>query len=212
MSVLVDVTLGVSLELGCCRDVDDSLYLQMSGGKYGECAVLPIPDSLEDWRSAHKTARKRADRAYGRGYVAATLERERFADDIYAINISASHRQGRPMAGGYLHHTEFSPLPIYPCSRHAVRTTGVWAPDGHVVAYLVMLRQGDLALVSQILGHAAHLDREVMWLLFEQALRREIMADADGVVVYNRHDSGTDGLRWWKERVGFREARVEWLP
>jgi hypothetical protein len=75
-----------------------------------------------------------------------------------------------------------------------------------------MLRQGDLALVSQILGHADHLEREVMWLLFEHALEREIKSDQDGFVVYNRHDSGTDGLRWWKERVGFREARVEWLP
>jgi hypothetical protein len=31
-------------------------------------------------------------------------------------------------------------------------------------------------------------------------------------VVYNRHDSGTDGLRWWKERCGFQEEQVEWRP
>lgn len=204
-------TVRVSLELAC-EHADSSLYRQMSSGAYQDCSVVPIPASLDEWRSEHKTARKRADRCYSRGYVAATLEREKFADDIYAINISASHRQGRPMTGGYLHHTEFSPLPHYPCARHAVRTTGVWAPDGHLVAYLVMLRQGDLALVSQILGHAAHLENEVMWLLFEHALDREIRADSDGFVVYNRHDSGTDGLRWWKERVGLRETRVEWLP
>lgn len=183
----------------------------MSAGGYGECSVLPIPGSLEEWRAAHKTARKRADRAYARGYVADVLPRERYADDLYEVNTSVSHRQGRPMTGGYLHRTEFSPLPDYPCARHATRITGVWAPDGHVVAYLVMLRSGGLALVSQILGHAAHLDREVMWLLFEHALSREIAADRDGVVVYNRHDSGTDGLRWWKERAGFREMTVEWL-
>ena len=116
------------------------------------------------------------------------------------------------MARGYLERQEFSPLPDYPCARHAVRATGVWAPDGHVVAYLVMLRSGDLALVSQILGHADHLEREVMWLLFQHALEREITAAPDGVMVYNRHDSGTKGLRWWKERVGFREEVVEWLP
>jgi hypothetical protein len=75
-----------------------------------------------------------------------------------------------------------------------------------------MLRQGDLALVSQILGHADHLENEIMWLLFEHALRREIAADRDGVVIYNRHDSGQDGLRWWKERVGFREEVVKWAP
>jgi len=205
-------TVRVSMELGCCADVDDSLFLHMSGGAYQECSVMPIPASLEQWRAAHKTARKRADRAYARGYVADVLPRERYADDIHLVNTSASHRQGRPMADRYRHRSEFSPLPDYPCARHAVRVTGVWAPDGHVVAYLVMLRHGDLALVSQILGHADHLENEVMWLLFERALEREIRSDRDGLVVYNRHDSGTDGLRWWKERVGFREEVVEWLP
>ncbi len=211
MTVMVD-TVRVSLEFGCCATADERLFTQMSGGAYNECSVLPIPASLEAWRSGHKTARKRADRAYARGYIADVLPQERYADDIHAINTSASHRQGRPMSDGYRHRQEFSPLPDYPCSRHAVRVTGVWAPDGHVVAYLVVLRQGKLALVSQILGHADHLENEVMWLLFEHALRREIAAAPDGFVVYNRHDSGTDGLRWWKERVGFREEVVEWLP
>lgn len=211
MTVLVEAT-RISVGLGCCDDVDDDLFLQMSGGAYGECSVMPIPGSVEEWRSQHKTARKRADRAYRRGYVADDLPRELYADDIYEINVSASHRQGRPMARGYLERQEFSPLPDYPCARHAVRATGVWAPDGRVVAYLVMLRSGDLALVSQILGHADHLEREVMWLLFQHALEREITAAPDGVMVYNRHDSGTKGLRWWKERVGFREEVVEWLP
>jgi hypothetical protein len=43
-------------------------------------------------------------------------------------------------------------------------------------------------------------------------LAAESFVDPDGVVVYNTHTSGTNGLRWWKERVGLRETRVEWLP
>jgi hypothetical protein len=31
------------------------------------------------------------------------------------------------------------------------------------------------------------------------------------VVVYNRADSGTDGLRFFKERLGFGPMEVEWL-
>jgi hypothetical protein len=42
-------------------------------------------------------------------------------------------------------------------------------------------------------------------------LEWESLVERDGVVVYNRHDSGTDGLRWFKERVGLEETRVEWL-
>lgn len=79
-----------------------------------------------------------------------------------------------------------------------------------LVAYITTYRSGDLVLVSQILGHADHLENEVMYLLFAGALEREI-AEA-GFVVYNRHDSGTEGLRFFKERLGFREEAVEWLP
>lgn len=207
----VATAVRVSLETGCCAFVDQSLYRQMSDGKYDACSVLELPRSLEEWRADHRTARKRADRCYARGYVAWDMHTTG-GGQWDAINRSSSHRQGRPMAPGYRVQSVVSQVPVSPCARHATRVTGVTAPTGDVVAYLVVLRQGDLALVSQILGHADHLDFEVMWLLFEHALHREVRADSDGVMVYNRHDSGTDGLRWWKERVGFREATVEWLP
>ncbi len=83
---------------------------------------------------------------------------------------------------------------------------------GYLVGYLTMIRCGELALVSQILGHAEHLEHEIMYQLFAGALSREVRADPFGVCVYNRHDSGTDGLRFFKERLGFEEAAVEWAP
>jgi hypothetical protein len=67
-------------------------------------------------------------------------------------------------------------------------------------------------LVSQILGHDDYLKDEIMWLLWQGMLAAESFVDPDGVVCYNRHDSGTRGLRWWKEHVGLEETRVEWLP
>jgi hypothetical protein len=210
--VTTQVQLGVRLEVDHCPDASDRLFVQMSSGAYAECAAMMLPQSLEEWRADNRTARKRADRAYRRGYVAMELYRELYADDIHAINTSAAHRQGRPMAPSYLERTEYSPLPEYPCARHATRITGVWAEDGSLVAYLVMLRSGDLALVSQILGHADHLPREVMFLLFQEALRREVSADPHGVVVYNRWDSGSDGLRTNKELLGFEPMPVGWLP
>jgi hypothetical protein len=69
-----------------------------------------------------------------------------------------------------------------------------------------------LALVSQILGHADHQDNGIMYLVAQGMLEWEASVAPDGFVVYNRHDSGTDGLRWFKERLGFREVPVEWLP
>lgn len=212
---MIATSVGISLEIGCehaaCGEFAAPRLDQMDSGKYDECSVLPIPEIAGDWRGEHRTARKRAGRAARRGYIPGILKREDWADDIFAINTSSAHRQGRPMTAGYTQRQAFSPLPFYPCGRHAIRTSGVWAPDGHLVCYLVMYRVGEMALVSQILGHADHLGAEIMYLLFEFALGREIV-HGPGYVVYNRHDSGTDGLRWFKERLGFRPMEVEWLP
>lgn len=215
MSTLVETRLAVALEVGCCPEAGRTggpLFLQLSRGSYESCSVLPCPLEAAQWRGEHRTARKRADRARGRGYSVAELRREFFAPDIYDINTSAEWRQGRPMSAGYRAMVDYSPLPDYTCPRHATRTTGVWSNEGTLVAYLTMIRSGELALVSQILGHASHLKNEVMYLLFQHALEREIAADPECLVVYNRHDSGTDGLRWFKERLGFQEMAVEWLP
>ena len=113
------------------------------------------------------------------------------------------------MAATYLERQEFSPLPNYSCGRHAYRISGCFL-GGTCVAYIVIARSGELALVSQILGHDYHLDNGIMYQLFAYALEREI-DNGPGVMIYNRWDSGTPGLQWWKERVGFEESPVEWL-
>lgn len=215
-----EVRLGISLEVDAhmwqnCTDLAEPLRQQMTEGRYDEMSVLPIPLDLEEWRSENRTARRRANRARHRGYWARGFERAWHADHIHAINTSTDQRQGRPMSKGYRDYPSDSPLPEYPCARHAIRTTGVFTVVGDLetlVAYLVMIRAGELALVSQILGHADHLENEVMFLLFEKALEREIEADPAALVVYNRHDSGTPGLRFHKELLGFQPMPVEWLP
>ena len=117
------------------------------------------------------------------------------------------------------HHPTTDALPDYPCDLHAIRGYGVWQlerwSEDHaierLVAYMFVYRAGDLALVSQVLGHADHEPNGIMYLLFRHALEAEGTI-APGVMVYNRWDSGTDGLRFLKARIGFEETPVEWLP
>lgn len=202
----------ISLETGCdheiCARFAFPLHRQLSRG-YDLCSLMPlVPVSV--WLEQHRTARKRASRAARRGYAFRLIERHDRADEIHAINVSAPERQGRPMSAGYLERPSDEPLPVYPCRRHGVHTYGVEDADGVLVAYLWIYRAGELALVSQILGHAEHLENEIMYLLFAGMIERE--AVEPGFLVYNRHDSGTDGLRFFKERVGLTETLVEWLP
>lgn len=211
-------TLTISMEGDClpsCRDFAQPLYEQLSSGAYDECSVLPIPANINEWRAAHRTARKRAAKCRGMGYSGAVgFDRSRYEDDIYRINTSLAVRQGRPMSSGYLERQTFND-PAYPCPRHGVHYYGVRTSEGDVVgggalvAYLWMYRAGSLALVSSILGHADHLERHVMYQLVDSALFGEI-GNGPGTVVYNRHDSGTDGLRFFKERLGFRATDIEW--
>jgi hypothetical protein len=208
----------ISLEAFCtdpmCTQFASPLFEQMSSGRYDLCAVLDLPDNIGEWKAMHRTARRRAAHSRNFGYLASVIRRQEFVQDIHAINTSKPVRQGRPMSAGYLSPPSGSKLPDYPCARHGVHTYGVI--EGHdygpeLVAYMWIYRAGDLALVSQILGHSSHEPNDVMYLLFEHALEREI-AYGPGFVVYNRFDSGGDGLRYFKTRLGFEEREVRWMP
>ena len=200
----------ISLETGCesyaCREFAIPLFVQLSKG-YETCSVLPVK-SVENWRSDNRTARKRADRAVRLGYHFAEIPREQYDDHIYEINTSKDRRQGRPMSAAYRERVHFMPLPEYACERHAIRTYGVLSDRGQLVAYLWLYRAGELALVSTILGHGEHEPNDVMYLLFQGAVEKQ--AHLGGYFVYNRHDSGTDGLRYFKNKLGFKAKEVEW--
>lgn len=206
---VVPLTLQTACDHQSCSDFAYPLWKQLRTG-YDRCSVLPVPDSFEEWRQEHKTARKRADRAIRLGYGFRIIKREERNDEIHAINTSLERRQGRPMTDAYHRKPRHEPLPDYPCDRHRVSTYGVVAPNGKLVAYLWLYRAGDLALVSSILGHGDHLANDIMYLLFQGAVIRE--SQYGGFFVYNRHDSGTDGLRYFKQKLGFQPTDVEWLP
>lgn len=191
-----------------CAQFAWPLLNQLDGGNYDLCSVMEIQD-VASWRALHRTARKRADRSARRGYTFEHIERHERADEIHAINTSAQERQGRPMSPGYQQRPSDAPLPAYLCARHRVSTYGVEDATGVLVAYLWLYRAGQLALVSQILGHADHLENEIMYLLWRGMLEAESVEP--GYVVYNVHSSGTNGLRWFKERLGLAETEVEWL-
>jgi hypothetical protein len=208
MAVPVDL-LGDCIEEGCvshAQHLAETLAPQRY--RFG-VSIMPCPDSLEEWRSAHRTARKRADRCARLGYVFNEVDYSQFSDDIFEINTSLEQRQGRPMAAGYLEWRERGRLPEFPCDLHNTRTYGVLTVGGwDLVAYMTLHRCNELAMVSMILGHGDHLADEVMYLLWAGMI--EDQAGYSGLLYYNRWDSGQDGLRFYKERVGFREGDVSW--
>ena len=191
-----------------CASLARPLLLQMMQG-YETCSVQPV-SSVEDWRETHRTARRRANHAKNLGYEFREIRREEYGHDIHLVNTSLDQRQGRPMTAGYREEQTYLPLQQFPCPRHAIRTYGVVDTRGTLVAYLWLYRAGELALVSSILGHGEHLSNDVMYLLFQGVVGAE--SEQGGYFVYNRHDSGTNGLRYFKDKLGFEPMEVVWAP
>lgn len=205
----------VSLETDCnfdggCAVMAGELYRQLGGGAYTwPMAVLSLDRPFSEYLASLRTARKRANRCALDGYVFSPINRHQHNTDIHRINTSLTHRQGREMSAGYLEPPSYAEV-AQPCERHRVNGYGVFAPDKTLVAYSFIYRAGELALVSQILGHGEHLNRYVMFLLLTQVYRAESLCG--GWLVYNRWDSGTEGLQQFKRWLRFEPVEVDWQP
>ncbi len=204
-----------------CVQYPDRFYAQFTAqsardprvGRYEDgCSILVTPPTFDTyWGSSHAYwMRQKVRRAGREGYVFAPIERDVYLDDIFAINTSMPERQGRPMGEAYqVPPAPRGPLPDFPCPRHALRQYGVLR-EGHLYAYAWVYVIGEMCLFSTILGHGEHMKSGIMSLLVAEAVR-DLMAGADlRYAMYNLHASGTDGLRFFKEQMGFQPYRVTW--
>lgn len=166
---------------------------------------------LDDWRPS-KVAGYNARRCERLGnYFKPEISRDEWAEDINELRASARERQGRAMPWSYLNPQEFARDPLPRCPRHGYYVHGVVAPGAKLVAYAQIYQCGDAARVNTILGHAGFMEDGVVWLLLLRALEyhRDECDAAHGI--YYTHDSGHGGgLRYFKERLGFRPASVKW--
>ncbi len=214
VTVLERTAVHIGMQLPCdyqsCVDHAEPLYRQLAVPHYSlGASVMPCPDSLEEWQAEHRTARKRAWRSERLGYTFAEVDYSQHSDDLFVINTSLTERQGRPMTAGYTSRRAYGPLSAAQtrCVKHRTHTYGVLTRH-KLVAYMTLHRAGDLAMVSTILGHGDHLRNDIMYLLCAGMIDHQ--AGKGGILYYNLHSSGTEGLVYFKERIGFRAADLEW--
>jgi hypothetical protein len=204
-----DIDLVAGCAQGHCLQMGWQLKRQLDPAYSRGAAVMDITGGFPQFVEGRRTARKRAGRALRFGYRFSEVDRPAYTQDIHDVNTSKRERQGRPMTAGYLQKGVYSPIPMV-CPSHHVYTYGILDPDDTLRAYLWLYRSGQLAMVSSILGHADHLENGVMYLLYLGMLEQQW--PLGGTVFYNRWDSGTDGLRFFKERVGLHQGDVAWAP
>jgi hypothetical protein len=204
-----------------CSELADFLYGQFMGPaspgvKYGRyqdaCSIIVLSGTFEEYFNgpAGYATRRKVRRAEKSGYKFAEIEHDQYLDDIHAVNTSLAKRQGRPMDDSY--QTRPQPLanaPASTCPQHREICYGVLR-DGHVVAYTFVYMVGEMCLFSRILGHGEHLENGVMYQLVARVIEDLIGTAGLRYAMYERHTSGTPGLRFFKERMGFRPYWVDW--
>lgn len=208
---IVEIFSGLPCDYPSCAAHTEPLFRQLNVPRYSrQASVMRVPESAAEWRTEHRTARKRAWRAERLGYEFGEVDYSLHSDAIFAINTSLTERQGRPMTEGYTTPRAHGKLSADQtrCPQHRTHTYGVKA-RGKLVAYSTVHRAGGLAMVSMILGHGHHLDNGIMYLLFAGIV--EDQAGKGGWFFYNVHSSGTEGLRFYKERCGFAPTDLEWV-
>lgn len=126
-------------------------------------------------------------------------------DDVHDINVSMPVRSGGPMLGSYLNPPHRSSS-VKPCVYHHTAYIGGFL-DQTLKAYCVLAVVNELAVINQILGHKDALSYGVMNGLIE-ALNRHCYGTSVKYINYLSLGSSPDGLRRFKESVGFKPQQV----
>lgn len=92
---------------------------------------------------------------------------------------------------------------------------GVFDTEGTLKAYAHVPVCGEVFVFSRLLGHGADLDKGIMYLLISEVIREMInFKQAKGYPCWAMYDTffgASPGLRYFKERLGFKPYRVKWL-
>lgn len=213
-------TLSIRLEQGdtpllSCREIPESEY---RGTFYATTthplSVALLPATGRDYEfGCSRVARQNARAAERRGYEYLRIDRAEWEDDLHDIRSSAPERQGRAMPDAYMERQLYGSdaWPEPHCKRHLITVHGVTDTHGRLVAYAQIVQCGEVARFNTILGHWDRLKDQVVWLLVLEALKWHIDECGAAFALYYTHDSGHGpGLRYFKERFGFRPAHVRW--
>ncbi len=174
-------------------------------------ALMPLPDSFEEYlrgrdRQALRTNRNRSLSA---GYSFRDFSPVERLDEMVEVNRSLPVRQGRPIAASYIERQQlasyFEGIPS---------VFGVFNAEGRLRAYAHVPVCGEVGDVVRLLGHGEDLDHGVMYLLLSEVIRhlidRKNRLGFPRWVMYDTFLGASPGLRYFKERMGFRPCRVRW--
>ncbi len=157
---------------------------------------------------ARRHLRFRARRARDAGYTFGPIDPLAELESIRSVNCSAETRQGGRLPEVYSDRTLLARWAAQPGSHFGVRL-----PSGTLAAYAYVRHVGEVAILDTLLGHAEALPDGVMYLLAREtlaALAATPPSTRPGWVMYDTWIGASEGLRTFKQRIGFEPYRVRW--
>ena len=138
------------------------------------------------------------------GYTFLSINPNEMHEAIMKVNTSAGSRQGRAMDESYT-----KKMLQYPVDAHNLYFAVM--KNGELAAYLWVVRSGELAVLNRLLGHAAHLEHGIMYMLVTGFVEQELVnRTGTRFIMYDTFFGASEGLRLFKTRCGFKPYRVKW--
>lgn len=138
------------------------------------------------------------------GYRFDEIDAIKYSSAIHDIHLSSTIRQGIPMAAAYQRE-----LKNYPMD-HRNQYFGIFK-ENKLVAYLWIVRSGQVVIINRIMGHVDYLKEGVMYLLVTSFVEQELSSvRSNQFIMYDTIFGASAGLRMFKERCGFIPMHVTW--
>lgn len=175
-------------------------------------ALMQLPGSMDEYLSGkHKEyLRRMRNRAVREGFRFGTADPMEYLNEMLTINTSAPIRQGRPMAPEYL---DIKSLRKY--FQEKEKLYCVFNSEGVVRAYAYIPVVGDVGIFDRLLGQYEDLDKGIMYLLVSEIIREMIaLKKSTGRPNWMEYDTffgGSEGIRFFKEKLGFVPYKVRWI-
>lgn len=174
-------------------------------------ALFRLPETADEYLRGKpfEFARRQRRKAMKAGFRFRRFEAAEHEQTILAINRSALERQGRAIPTAYTDEKEVSRF----CRENSA-LFGVFDVGGKLVAYAHAPVLGDIYLLSRILGHTDHQKSGIMYLLVTgitgEMIHRKNENGYPTWAMYDMFLGASSGLRFFKDRLGFRPYRVRW--
>jgi hypothetical protein len=186
-------------------------YKVIQNKRWG-AGLFRLPERFEDYIKGKdkQTLRTNRRRSLSLGHRFDAIEPSRYLNDILAINKSLQIRQGQPMDADYLNLERLETW-----IKDKPEIYGVSDRYGVLKAYAYAPVHGEVFILSRLLGHADELENGIMYLLISEVVREMIeRKHREGIPLWAMYDTffgASPGLRFFKERLGFRPYKVRWV-